>query len=113
MAGRPSPSVLQAARTLWDYHLIYDPLSEADLIIGLGSYDLRVADHCVHLLQEGIAPGFSSPENRGTGPETSTTAARQRHLRRAPSNAALRKRRFWSSRALPISARTSASPGPW
>lgn len=47
--------VLRAARTLWDYHLIYDPLTQADLIIGLGSYDLRVADHCAHLHQQKMA----------------------------------------------------------
>ena len=31
------PAVLQAARTLWDFHLVYDELSDADLIVGLGS----------------------------------------------------------------------------
>ena len=50
-----SPAVLLAARTLWDFHIIYDDLSEADLIIGLGSYDLRVADHCAELFRRGFA----------------------------------------------------------
>ncbi len=50
-----SPAVLQAARTLWDFHLIYDELSKADLIIGLGSYDLRVADRCAELFHQGLA----------------------------------------------------------
>jgi uncharacterized SAM-binding protein YcdF (DUF218 family) len=50
-----SPDVLAAARTLWDFHLVYDDLAEADLIIGLGSYDLRVADRCAELFHEGWA----------------------------------------------------------
>ncbi len=50
-----TPAVLQAARTLWDFHLVHDDLSEADLIIGLGSYDLRVADHCAELFHQGLA----------------------------------------------------------
>jgi uncharacterized SAM-binding protein YcdF (DUF218 family) len=50
-----SPDILAAARTLWDFHLVYDDLAEADLIIGLGSYDLRVADRCAELFHEGWA----------------------------------------------------------
>jgi uncharacterized SAM-binding protein YcdF (DUF218 family) len=50
-----SPAVLQAARTLWDFHLIYDELSEVDVIIGLGSYDLRVADRCAELFHQDLA----------------------------------------------------------
>jgi uncharacterized SAM-binding protein YcdF (DUF218 family) len=50
------PAILAAARVLWDFHLIYDPLSKADLIIGLGSYDLRVADRSAELLKQGLAP---------------------------------------------------------
>ncbi|MDX1565580.1 MAG: YdcF family protein [Phycisphaeraceae bacterium] len=43
------------ARTLWDYHCIPDPPARCDLIMGLGSYDLRVADRCAELLREGCA----------------------------------------------------------
>ncbi|RCW84447.1 uncharacterized SAM-binding protein YcdF (DUF218 family) [Phyllobacterium bourgognense] len=50
-----SPAVLQAARTLWNFHLIYDELSEVDVIIGLGSYDLRVADRCAELFHQRMA----------------------------------------------------------
>ncbi|HCH71013.1 MAG TPA: YdcF family protein, partial [Ochrobactrum sp.] len=42
-------SVLNAARVLWDYHCIYDPLETADVIIGLGSYDPRVAERAADL----------------------------------------------------------------
>ncbi|CAN7224471.1 YdcF family protein [Phyllobacterium sp. LjRoot231] len=55
MQSAVSPAVLQAARTLWDFHLVYDELSRADLIIGLGSYDLRVADRCAELFHQGLA----------------------------------------------------------
>jgi uncharacterized SAM-binding protein YcdF (DUF218 family) len=50
-----SPAVLQAARTLWNFHLVYDDLSAVDLIIGLGSYDLRVADRCAELFHQRLA----------------------------------------------------------
>jgi uncharacterized SAM-binding protein YcdF (DUF218 family) len=61
--------VLRAARTLWEYHLIYEPLSEADLILGLGSYDLRVADHCAELFQKGLSPRilFTGKSGNWTG----------------------------------------------
>ncbi|EJM99937.1 YdcF family protein [Phyllobacterium sp. YR531] len=55
MSTAVSPAVLAASHTLWNFHLVYDKLSKADLIVGLGSYDLRVADHCVELLNQGLA----------------------------------------------------------
>ncbi len=55
MVAAVSPAVFEASRTLWNFHLIYDQISPADLIIGLGSYDLRVADHCAQLLHQGLA----------------------------------------------------------
>ncbi|SDP36105.1 Uncharacterized SAM-binding protein YcdF, DUF218 family [Phyllobacterium sp. YR620] len=64
----PMP-VLQAAKTLWEYHHIYDPLAKSDLIIGLGSYDLRVADHCAALFHQGLAPRilFTGKSGNWTG----------------------------------------------
>ncbi|MBA8877810.1 YdcF family protein [Phyllobacterium myrsinacearum] len=56
MAESVAPAIEAAARVLWDFHLVYDPLSPADLIIGLGSYDLRVADRCAKLFDQGLAP---------------------------------------------------------
>lgn len=53
----PTPAaVLAAAETLWRYHCIYDALEPCDAIIGLGSYDLRVADRCAALFRQGNAP---------------------------------------------------------
>lgn len=71
------PAVLLAARTLWDFHLIYDELSNADLIIGLGSYDLRVADHCAELFHQGLAKRilFTGKSGNWTGGLYSGTEA--------------------------------------
>ena len=44
------------ARILWDYHNQTEPLEKAELIVGLGSYDLRVADRCVDLYNQSLAP---------------------------------------------------------
>jgi len=55
MRSAISPAVLRAARTLWNFHLIYDELSEVDLIVGLGSYDLRVSDRCAELFHQRLA----------------------------------------------------------
>ena len=52
----PSNEEITFAQILWDFHKIDHPLEKADLILGLGSYDLRVADHCAKLALEGFAP---------------------------------------------------------
>ncbi len=43
------------ANVLWDYHHLDSVISKADIIIGLGSYDLRVAEYCAHLWQNRLA----------------------------------------------------------
>lgn len=48
-------SVMKFARVLWDYHSTETALERADIIVGLGSYDLRVADRCAELHAEGLA----------------------------------------------------------
>jgi len=59
-SGRSSRSMkahhIEQAQILWDYHRIADELRKADMIIGLGSYDTRVAQHCALLLSENWAP---------------------------------------------------------
>ncbi|GAB5461434.1 YdcF family protein [Hoeflea alexandrii] len=49
-------SVMDYAQALWDYHNTGTSLEQADVIVGLGSYDLRVADRCAELYAEGWAP---------------------------------------------------------
>lgn len=46
----------ELARVLWDYHRVVGTLAPADAIVGLGSYDLRVARWSAHLLQRELAP---------------------------------------------------------
>ena len=48
--------VMSLARRLWDYHHLNLPLEASDCIIGLGSYDLRVAERCADLYHEGWGP---------------------------------------------------------
>ncbi|WP_206453783.1 YdcF family protein [Aurantimonas marina] len=49
-------AALEAARILWTFHAVYDVPAACDAIVGLGSYDLRVADRCSELYQSAIAP---------------------------------------------------------
>lgn len=39
-----------------DYHFLNQKVLKADCIIGLGSYDLRVAEKCAHLYSSNYAP---------------------------------------------------------
>ena len=50
-----SDTQIDLAKALWDYHCLAEPIEKSDLIVGLGSYDLRVADHCVALHEMAIA----------------------------------------------------------
>ncbi len=45
----------QCAQILWDHHCLSEPVEKSDLIVGLGSYDLRVADRCVALHKMAMA----------------------------------------------------------
>ena len=49
--------IKELAQVLWNYHhTITSPLPKADLILGLGSYDIRVAEYCAKLYHEKYAP---------------------------------------------------------
>ena len=48
--------VLAEARKLWDYHHLYHLPAPADVILVLGSLDLRVANRGAELYLEGLAP---------------------------------------------------------
>ena len=50
------PVVTAAAQALWDYHRLGQPVAPVDVILGLGSYDPRVAEHAAALWHEGVAP---------------------------------------------------------
>lgn len=51
-----TPAVRAHAERLFRYHDVSEPPVPADVIVGLGSYQLAVADHCARLHQDGVAP---------------------------------------------------------
>jgi uncharacterized SAM-binding protein YcdF (DUF218 family) len=48
--------VFELSSILWDYHQMHHPLRESDLILALGSHDLRVAERAAALYLDGWAP---------------------------------------------------------
>jgi uncharacterized SAM-binding protein YcdF (DUF218 family) len=48
--------VIEFAKKLWNYHYLNQKVIKADCIIGLGSYDLRVAEKCAQLYLNNYAP---------------------------------------------------------
>jgi len=48
--------ILAFAQTLWDYHHMNMPLEPADVILVMGSHDLRVGEYGARLWLEGLAP---------------------------------------------------------
>jgi len=46
--------ILADAKRLWDYHRLGQPVGQADVILGLGSYDGAVAEHAADLLIGGL-----------------------------------------------------------
>ncbi len=48
--------VLKLAEILWNYHHLNHTLEKSDLIIGLGSHDLRVAEYTTQLFKNKLAP---------------------------------------------------------
>lgn len=50
------PDILAAARVLWDYLRLDQPLVRGDCLIAMGSHDLRVAEHAARLALDGWAP---------------------------------------------------------
>jgi uncharacterized SAM-binding protein YcdF (DUF218 family) len=47
---------LEAARCIWDYMHLYHTLAPSDVILTLGSNDLRVAEHAAACYLKGLAP---------------------------------------------------------
>ena len=78
---------LENAKTLWDFHCIYDDLPPSDVIVGLGSYDLRVASRCADLFKLGLGKRiiFSGASGNWTKDLYSTTEAEafQQHAKKA------------------------------
>jgi uncharacterized SAM-binding protein YcdF (DUF218 family) len=51
-----TPEVLTLAKQLWDYHHMNHQMAKSDVILALGSHDLRVAERAAQLYLEGWAP---------------------------------------------------------
>lgn len=51
-----SPEILADAKTLWNYHHMNHDLVKSDVILALGSHDLRVATRAAQLYLDGWAP---------------------------------------------------------
>ena len=49
-------STANLAQTLWDYHHMHHELAKSDVILALGSHDLRVAHRAADLWLQGLAP---------------------------------------------------------
>ena len=48
----------KAALTLWNYHRLDQRIEPADMVLILGSHDLRVGERAAELYQQGLAPLF-------------------------------------------------------
>jgi uncharacterized SAM-binding protein YcdF (DUF218 family) len=51
-----TPEMLTLAKQLWDYHHMNHQMVKSDVILVLGSHDLRVAERAAQLYLEGWAP---------------------------------------------------------
>ena len=51
-----TPEILSLSKLLWDYHHMNHTLVKSDVILALGSHDLRVAERAAQLYLEGWAP---------------------------------------------------------
>jgi uncharacterized SAM-binding protein YcdF (DUF218 family) len=76
---------LRLARILWDWQSAEDEVAQADAALGLGSYDVRVADRCVELFNAGLVrlvcfSGGSGNFTRGRFPRGEAHAFADRAL---------------------------------
>src|SRR5215471_7721299 len=55
----------ELARKIWDYHHLNHTLEKADIILALGSNDLRVAEYAAELYLQGWAPLLVFSGNAG------------------------------------------------
>ncbi|MFZ1705991.1 MAG: YdcF family protein [Saprospiraceae bacterium] len=55
----------ELAEIIWDYMRFEQPLEKVDIIIGLGSSDIRTADYCAKLYADGFAPKILFSGARG------------------------------------------------
>ncbi|MFD6737555.1 YdcF family protein [Streptomyces anthocyanicus] len=73
------------AQRLWDFQLMHHELHPCDVVVGLGSHDLGVADRTATLFHGGLAPlivftGATSPTTRGKMPRGEAVHYRERAI---------------------------------
>lgn len=83
---RPSPEDIRDARLIWDYMFLGHEPVESDVIIGLGSHDLGVADDVAELYFRKMAPtivfcGNVGRTTSGLFPATEASMLRDRAIR--------------------------------
>lgn len=86
-APAPSPEDLAAAQVIWDYMFVRGIPKSADVIIGLGSHDLSVADDAAYLYHQGSAPiivfsGGTGRLTEGVFKDTEAQLMKRRALKR-------------------------------
>jgi hypothetical protein len=69
----------RTASILWDFHNAKDALIPRDVIVGLGSYDVAVAETCADLLQKDMGKKiiFSGKEGNWTAGKSTLTEAEE------------------------------------
>lgn len=77
--ARDQSGLAEAARILWAFHAVSEPLCPCDVIVGLGSYDPVVAEECAALLQAGFGKAiiFSGREGNWTAGKMERTEAEE------------------------------------
>lgn len=50
-----SPEVKKYAEVIWEYHHLHQPLERTDIMLVLGSHDLRVPEYAAELYRDGLA----------------------------------------------------------
>ncbi|MGW3020594.1 YdcF family protein [Streptomyces longwoodensis] len=73
------------AKLIWDYHRMHHELRPCSAGIGLGSHDLGVASHTVHLYRQGLFPvivftGGNSPTTKARFPRGEAVHYREHAL---------------------------------
>src|SRR5262245_17053766 len=61
-----SARIDRLAKTLWDYHHLNHELEKSEIILALGSQDLRVAEYAAELYLQGWAPRLLCSGKAGT-----------------------------------------------
>ncbi len=69
-------AAIREAAILWNYHRLGQAVEQAEVAVGLGSYDLRVADRCAELWKAGLVPRlvFSGARGNWTTAQAETEA---------------------------------------